>query len=81
MLRCAADFGRGVSLEDDPDMGGVLMPGKRVERFTPEELEQFRLMLEEHHFQAGEQVDDEMRAFVEKHWPWLLEKLPPRKVH
>lgn len=23
--------------------------------------------------------DEDMRALVEKHWPWLLEKLPPRK--
>ena len=57
------------------------MPGRRFERFTVEELEQFRLMLEEHHFKDGDHVDDEMRAFVEKYWPWLLEKLPPRKLH
>jgi hypothetical protein len=23
-------------------------------------------------------IDDEMRELVEKHWPWLVAKLPPR---
>ena len=27
------------------------------------------------------ELSNEMRALVEKYWPWLLEKLPPRVVH
>jgi hypothetical protein len=25
-----------------------------------------------------DEVSDEIRAIVELHWPWLLERLPPR---
>jgi hypothetical protein len=27
-----------------------------------------------------EEIDDEMRELVEKHWPWLLVKLPPQRT-
>jgi hypothetical protein len=42
------------------------------------ELERIRRMIEE--FESIEAIDDEMRDLVEKHWPWLVEKLPPRTV-
>jgi hypothetical protein len=28
-----------------------------------------------------DEINGEMRALVEKNWPWLLEKLPPRVSH
>jgi hypothetical protein len=24
-------------------------------------------------------IDDEMRELIEKRWPWLLDKIPPKK--
>ena len=26
-------------------------------------------------------ISEEMRALVEKYWPWLLDRLPPRTLH
>jgi hypothetical protein len=54
------------------------MPRRQRERLTPEELDQVRTFIEDTDI---EEVSDEMRAIVEKHWPWLLEKLPPRVIH
>jgi hypothetical protein len=54
------------------------MPRTQRERLTPEELEQVRQFIEDGDI---EEVSDEMRALVEKHWPWLLHKLPLRTVH
>lgn len=48
------------------------------ERLTPEELDQVRQFLEDGDI---EDVSDEMRALVEKHWPWLLPKLPQPTLH
>jgi AMMECR1 domain-containing protein len=48
----------------------------RFDNLSSEELENIRLMIEE--FDSIEAIDDDMRELVEKHWPWLLEKLPPQ---
>ena len=50
----------------------------RFDNLSSEELERIRRMIEE--FESIEAIDDEMRDLVEKHWPWLVEKLPPRTV-
>ena len=42
----------------------------------PEELEQIRLQIES--FDTIEAIDPEMRAIVERNWPHLIPKLPPR---
>jgi hypothetical protein len=42
------------------------------------ELDQIRRLIEETDIDA---VSDDLRKLVEKHWPWLLEKLPPRAPH
>jgi hypothetical protein len=47
----------------------------RYDNLTAEELEQIRHFIEETDIDA---IDDEMRDLVEKHWPWLLAKLPPQ---
>ena len=42
---------------------------------SAEELDEIKRFIEE-----ADQIDvvsDEVRALCEKHWPWLLEKLPP----
>jgi hypothetical protein len=36
----------------------------------------FRRFIEETNIDV---IDKDMRALVEKHWPWLLAKLPPRR--
>ena len=42
---------------------------------SPDELEKIRRMIEDmDHIDA---ISDEIRELVEKHWPWLLSKLPP----
>ena len=47
----------------------------RFDNLSADELEQIRRFVEETDIDV---IDDAMRALVEKHWPWLLEKLPPR---
>jgi hypothetical protein len=47
----------------------------RFDNLTSEQLERIRRMIEE--FDSIEAVDDALRELVEKHWPWLVEKLPP----
>jgi hypothetical protein len=57
------------------------MPKKgkpQLGRLSPEELEQIKRFIETTEIDV---IDDEMRALVAKHWPWLLEKLPPRVTH
>ena len=46
----------------------------RFDHLAPEELEQIKRMIEE--MDAVEVVDEDLRELVEKHWPWLAEKLP-----
>ena len=26
------------------------------------------------------EIDDGMRELIKKHWPWLLDKIPPKKL-
>jgi hypothetical protein len=62
-------------------VGRGLMPKKgkpQLARLSPEELEQIKRFIETTEIDV---IDDEMRALVAKHWPWLLEKLPPRVTH
>ena len=47
-------------------------------KLTAEELDRIRRFIEE---SDVDEVSDEIRAIVESHWPWLLEKLPPRVTH
>ena len=42
----------------------------------PEELEQIRLQIES--FDTIEAIDHELRGIVERNWPHLITKLPPR---
>jgi hypothetical protein len=44
----------------------------RLDNLSAEELEQIKRFIEETDIYA---INDEMRALVEEHWPWLLEKL------
>jgi hypothetical protein len=66
----------------DASMGRGVMGAKKgrpqVNRLSREELEQFRRFIEETDIDV---ISDEMRALVEKHWPWLLKKLPPRTTN
>ena len=55
----------------------------RYNNLSAEELKTIRSFIEE-----SEAIDvtspaelEELRALVEKHWPWLLEKLPPYTQH
>jgi len=48
----------------------------RFDNLSAEELEQIRRFIEEPDIDV---IDDEMRDLVEKHWPWLVSKLPPQK--
>ena len=50
----------------------------RFDNLSAEELEQIKRFIEKTDIDT---IDDEMRALVETHWPWLLEKLPPRVTH
>ena len=49
----------------------------RLDKLSTEELDQVRRFVEESDIDA---IDDEMRELVEKRWPWLVAKLPPRTV-
>ncbi len=49
----------------------------RFDNLSAEELEHIKRFIEETDIDP---IDDEMRALVETHWPWLL-KLPPRVTH
>ena len=48
------------------------------EKLSPEELDQLEWLLEHN---GLDQITEEMRALIEKHWPWLLDRLPPRVLH
>jgi hypothetical protein len=50
----------------------------QVRRLSPTQLYQLKRFIETTDIDV---ISDEMRALVEKHWPWLLEKLPPRVTH
>jgi hypothetical protein len=51
--------------------------GTRYDNLSDKELEQIRRFIEETDIDV---IDDETRELVEKHWPWLVAKLPPRTV-
>ena len=48
------------------------------EKLSFEELDHLEWLLE--HNQIDD-ISEEMRALVEKYWPWLLDRLPPRTLH
>ena len=48
----------------------------RFDNLSVGELETIRRMIEE--MDDIDAIDDDMRALVEKHWPWLVAKLPPQ---
>jgi hypothetical protein len=47
-------------------------------KLTPEELDQLEWLVEHREI---DDITEEMRALIEKHWPWLLDRLPPRVLH
>ena len=47
----------------------------RFDSLSTEELEQIRRFIEDTDIDV---IDDEMRELAEKHWPWLVAKLPPQ---
>lgn len=51
----------------------------RYDDMPPEKLEELRRMLEEE-FDFISEIDDDTRELIEKRWPWLLEKLKPKKL-
>jgi hypothetical protein len=50
----------------------------RYDNLSAAELEQIRPFSEETDIDV---INDEVRELVEKHWPWLVAKLPPRTEH
>jgi hypothetical protein len=46
----------------------------RYDDMPAEQLQKLRRMIEE--LDVIKEIDDDTRALIEKHWPWLLEKLP-----
>ncbi len=48
------------------------------EKLTPAELDRLEWLLEHNHL---DHITEEMRALIEKHWPWLMDRLPPRVIH
>jgi hypothetical protein len=64
------------SLQDSPEQGCA--ESTPLRQALAEELDQIRLLIEE---PGIEETSDELRVLVESHWPWLLEKLPPRVTH
>jgi hypothetical protein len=49
-----------------------------MERFMPQEqLDQLRRMIEE--MDTIEAIDDDARELIEKRWPWLLDRIPPKR--
>ena len=50
----------------------------RYDDMPPEKLEELRRMIEEE-FNFISEIDDDTRELIEKRWPWLLDKLKPKK--
>ena len=44
----------------------------------PEELENIRRQIET--FDIIQVIDPEIRGIIERHWPWLVAKLPPEDI-
>jgi hypothetical protein len=49
----------------------------RYDDMPPEQLEQLRRMIEE--MDTIEVIDHDTRELIEKRWPWLLDKILPKK--
>jgi hypothetical protein len=49
----------------------------RYDDMLPEKLEELRRMIEG--MDTIEVIDDDTRELIEKRWPWLLDKIPPKK--
>jgi hypothetical protein len=54
------------------------MPMSRYHDLPSEQLEQLRRMIEE--MDTIEVIDDDTRELIEKRWPGLLDKIPPKKL-
>jgi len=50
----------------------------RYDDMAPEQLEELRRMIED--TDTIEVIDDDTRELIEKRWPWLLDKLKPKKL-
>jgi len=48
------------------------------EKLSAEELDHLEWLIENRQL---DDITEEMRALIEKYWPWLLDKLPPRVLH
>ena len=48
------------------------------DKLTPDELDQLEWLVEHNEI---DHITEEMRALIEKYWPWLLGRLPPRVLH
>jgi hypothetical protein len=55
-----------------------IMPMSRYHDMPSEQLEQLRRMIEE--MDTIEVIDDDTRELIEKRWPGLLDKIPPKKL-
>ena len=49
----------------------------RFDNLTTEELERIERFLAQTDNDSWVASEDNMRALMEKYWPWLLQKLPP----
>ncbi len=54
-----------------------LEPMSRYDDMPPQQLEQLRRMIED--MDTIEVIDDDTRELIAKRWPWLLDKLTPKK--
>jgi hypothetical protein len=48
------------------------------EKLSPDELDHLEWLVEHRKL---DDITEEMRALIEKYWPWLLDRLPPRVLH
>jgi hypothetical protein len=55
--------------------GGLTVPR---EKLGSDELDQLEWLVEHRKL---DDLTEEMRALIEKYWPWLLDRLPPRVLH
>lgn len=49
----------------------------RYDDMNPEKLDELQRMIEE--IDIIKVIDDDTRELIEKRWPWLLDKTPPKK--
>ena len=48
------------------------------EKLSAEELDHLEWLIENRQL---DDITEEMRVLIEKYWPWLLDRLPPRVLH